>query len=147
METATTGNSTLAGHLVVGADSTGLSAARRQVHSIARNHFTEDEAHDIVIAVGEAISNAYRHGTPDRKYGLIYVDWSYTNRTLTVSIKDDGPGMSPETQALLFSKAPRRGRGFDIIKRTVDDVYVEHDNGTRLVLTKRSKWTPQDLLY
>lgn len=145
METATLENTALAGQLVVGADGKGMSAARHHVHSIAREHFSEDEAQDILIAVGEAISNAYRHGTTDRTRGVICLDWSYANRTLTVSVKDDGPGLSSKAAAALKSRTSLRGHGFDIMTHTVDHIHVEQDNGTRLVLKKRASWNLKNL--
>lgn len=132
---STGGELTHAGHLVFGTTPAGLSAARKHVHSIARQHFPENEARDVLIAVGEAISNAYRHGTPNYEMGLIYVDWHFGDGTLTVSVKDEGAGLPPGAWLLTTEKG--LGRGFDIIKGTVDDFYIETDHGVKLVLKKR----------
>jgi len=139
MALPSSGEFTHAGHMVIGATPASLSAARKHVHSVAREHFSEDEAQDILIAVGEAISNAYRHGIPNRELGLIYVDWNYSGNTLTVSVKDEGPGLPPGSCLLTTDTALGLGRGFDIIRKTVDDFYIENDHGIKLVLKKRAR--------
>jgi len=139
MALASTGESAHAGHMVVGATPAGLSAARKHVHSIALQRFPESEAQDILIAVGEAISNAYRHGTPSRELGLIYVDWYYSDNALTVSVKDEGAELPPGSRLLTTEKGFGLGHGFDIIRKTVDDFYIETGHGAKLVLKKRMR--------
>ena len=133
MALASTGEFAHAGHMVIGATPAGMSAARKHVHSMAREHFSENEAQDILIAVGEALSNAYRHGTPGRELGLIYVDWNYRDNTLTVSVKDEGPACRRD-RVSATEKSLGLGRGFDIISKTVDDFHIETSHGVKLVL-------------
>ena len=128
------------GHMVIRTDSMGLSAARKQVHGIAKElRFSDDEASDILIAVGEAISNAYRHGTQDHLNGITYVDWKFANKTLTVSIKDEGCKWPPNIACSLISSFTPTGRGLDIMRMSVDDVHLEIGNGSRIVLKKSGR--------
>ncbi|MCX6343620.1 MAG: ATP-binding protein [Armatimonadetes bacterium] len=128
------------GYMVVQTNSMGLSTARKHVHGIARGlRFSDDDAADILLAVGEAISNAYRHGTQDHINGFIYIDWEFAQRTLTVSVKDEGSALPSGIQYSLGSSFTPTGCGLDIIRKSVDDVFLECGSGTRIALRKRAR--------
>lgn len=127
------------GHLVVQTNPVGLSTARKHMHGIARGlRFSDDEAADILIAVGEAISNAYRHGNQDHSNGLINVCWAFAKRTLTVSIEDEGSALPSSILCSMGSSFTPTGRGLDIIAKSVDEVFFECGDGTRIVMRKRA---------
>lgn len=128
-----------AGHMIVRTEPSGLSAARRHISTVSRQlDLDEDEASDILLAVGEAISNAYRHGTPAPRSGFIYLDWLYTDGVFTVSVRDDGTGVSRGIFKPFASQAkPGAGCGLRIMCETVDELSLEFDAGTRVILKKR----------
>lgn len=142
----------IAGHMVVRTEPSGLWAARRHISFVTRQlDLDDEEASDILLAVGEAISNAYMHGTPDTHGGFIYMDWCYAGDVFTVTVKDDGPGMPHEILGLRQGKArreyklptirgrsrPGAGRGLQVMRASVDELRLEYDRGTRVVLKKR----------
>jgi anti-sigma regulatory factor (Ser/Thr protein kinase) len=127
--------------LVIRAEPVGLYSARRRIRSLASEiKLSEDDTSDILLAVGEALSNAYRHGTPNLATGHIYVDWTYLDDTLTVGVRDEGPGFSlPCADLPRMCRVPGNGCGLSVMSRAVDDIDLEFDGGTRVVLTKRAR--------
>ena len=124
--------------MIVRAEPSGLSAARRHIGSVSRQlDLSDDEASDILLAVGEAVSNAYRHGTPDPCSGFIYLDWCYSGGVFTVSVGDDGPGIPRGILRPLMSRAaPGAGCGLHLMRESVDELSLEFDQGTRVILKK-----------
>lgn len=128
-----------AGHMTIRPAPLGLSAARRQVLSLAHDlGLDEDDRTDILLAVGEALSNAYRHGTVDPDASFIYLGWHFADEVLTVTVKDEGPGFAP-FEVLVSDDDLRnaRGCGIRLMRQSVDEVYFEWDDGAVVVLKKR----------
>jgi len=127
-----------AGHLIVRPDPSGLALARRRIRTAASSlGFGEDDVADLVIAVGEAVSNAYSHGRPNTSDGFIYIDWTFALCTLTVVIRDDRGYTDAQTTA----GAPRTkgiGQGIRLMQYSVDEVGVDLVGGGRVTLRKRS---------
>lgn len=132
-----------AGYMTIKPEPNGLSAARRQMQRIASDlDFSEDDMACFIIAVGEAISNAYRHGTPDLKSNYIYLGWRFANEILTVTVRDEGSGFIPD--AVNLDEAQHRsisGHGISIMRSSVDAVHFEFEDGATVVLEK--KWKAQ----
>lgn len=127
------------GHAVIRPESSGLSAGRRLVSSVARDlNFSEEDAADLMLAVGEAISNAYLHGTPDCQANFIYIGWSLAGDTLTVTVKDEGPGFVPYASKPDQCGIPSpRGNGIRLMRESMDQVYFDYEDGAKVVLKKR----------
>lgn len=124
--------------MLVRTDSAGLSAARRHIITLAAKlQFSDDESSDLLLAVGEAMSNAYLHGTLDKKYGIIHLDWQFAGSFLTVHIKDEGSGFATNISNKPYTFNLQGGRGLDIISKTVDEMFIESENGTKLILNKK----------
>ena len=51
---------------------------------------------DVKIAVGEALTNAYKHGSPDKKHNLINVSCSASPEELVVEVQDEGEPFDPD---------------------------------------------------
>lgn len=122
------------GYLIIRPEPRGLAAARRQVSLLTRNlGFAEDDASDVIIAVGEAMSNAYLYGTPDLGKNCIYLGWQCTNNMLTITINDEGPGIEKFRR---FRLVESMGCGIPIMKETMDNVHFDYQDGTLVVLKK-----------
>ena len=127
-----------AGHMAIRPEPIGLSAARRHVMRMARElALDRSDADDIVLAVGEALSNAYCHGTTDGERNLIYLGWHFADDVLTITVKDDGPGFSPFEMQPPRDGYRTRGFGMRIMRQSVDHVHFDWDDGAVVVLRKR----------
>jgi len=117
----------------------GLSAARECVRRVAGElQIPSEDAADLLLAVGEALSNAYVHGTPDPQVNLIYIGWHFAGEIVTITIKDEGPGFVPhEVAGRLTGLAMARGHGLRLMREGADEVYVEFDDGAKVCLRKR----------
>lgn len=116
-------------------DSSGLSCARCWVSRMIENMcFEEDEACGLFIAVGEAVSNAYLHGTPDPELCMIDLSWSLTADALTITVNDSGRCEHRHTTQL-----PDRGmlaRGAELMRSGVDEVFFTDKYTSPVVLIK-----------
>lgn len=120
-------------------ESLGLWSARHQVRLIASElGLDNDDTTDLIIAVGEALSNAYSHGSPYPDVNLIYVTWHLNDDVLTFTVRDEGPGFAPIrlcTETTRYSAS--RGHGINLMRESVDEVAFDFDSGSRVVLKKR----------
>jgi anti-sigma regulatory factor (Ser/Thr protein kinase) len=97
----------------------------------------DDDLLGLLIAVGEALSNAYTHGTPLPDRNLIHLGWRLAGEVLTVTVKDEGAGFKPyEAPSCPATAYTLRGIGIRLMREYVDDVHFEFDDGLRAVLTK-----------
>lgn len=116
-----------------------VAIARRAVGVFARSRgFTPSEVSDIVLAVGEACSNAVEHGHATKSQ--MVVRCTFENDTLTIEIGDRGGGFDEERA--LNSAIPAeflgRGRGIPIMRAVMDGVRYEiTKNGTTVFLQKK----------
>lgn len=126
------------GYMILRPDSRGLYAARGRMRDVFMQlRLAEDDAGGLLIAVGEAISNAYLHGTCDRESDVIRLGWSWTGDQLTITVKDNGNGFPNGAR---FCPSNRRGslaRGIELMRAGVDEVGFSHDHGAKVVLIKR----------
>jgi anti-sigma regulatory factor (Ser/Thr protein kinase) len=117
-----------------------VSEARKAVREFAqRCGFGRSEISDIVLAVGEACSNAAEHGHVER--GQIIVRCTYEGGVFRAEIADDGQGFRPQEATDLALDSLDwigRGRGIPIMRALMDSVtYRICESGTTAVLEKR----------
>jgi anti-sigma regulatory factor (Ser/Thr protein kinase) len=132
-------STTYSGHMTIRPGSAGLSAARERVRRVADEiGISNEDAADLLLAVGEALSNAYLHGTPDPQTNLIYLGWRFAGEVVTITVKDEGPGFTPRQVAGPVAGGPLlRGQGLRLMREGADEVYFEFDNGARVNIKKR----------
>lgn len=107
---------------------------------------TVDELSDIKTAVSEAVTNAIVHGYREN-IGEVEVEGRiYCDRTVYVSVKDKGCGISDVDKARepLFTTGAdeeRAGLGFSIMESFTDKLSVRSkaDKGTTVVMIKKLK--------
>ncbi len=89
-----------------------------------------------VLAANEAVTNAIRHGTPDRA-GAIRVHITADAERLTVAVYDCGPFVPRTARA---DELAEHGRGFDLMARMVDEVELRAEpDGTMVRLSQRRR--------
>ncbi|MCE5313781.1 ATP-binding protein [bacterium] len=112
--------------------------ARCRVEEVVRSMpFTRSEAQDILIAVGEAIANAIRHGclcNPEHRIAIKCVAGS---RRLSIDVTDPGAGFLPD---VVPDHRPdsmvEGGMGIYMMRQLVDEVLFRFDGSTTVRLVK-----------
>lgn len=102
---------------------------------------TLEEMADMKTAVSEAVTNAIIHGYEKRR-GMIYMELTRKNRTVTVKISDKGEGIENIEKAMepLFTTKPdqeRTGMGFSFMEAFMDELDVESKIGEGTVVTMK----------
>jgi serine/threonine-protein kinase RsbW len=83
------------------------------------------------LVVSEAVTNVVLHAYRDRDPGSVRMQATVAGGLLTVVVADDGIGMAPR------SDSPGLGVGLALIRRLAEDMNVESDGGTRLLVRLR----------
>ncbi len=95
------------------------------------------------LAVGEAASNAVRHGCREDGNLKVRVRSSTDGHTLVVEINDPGPGFDPEqVRSPELGELREGGMGIYFMRLTMDDVTYSFDEGTTVRLVKRLQEGP-----
>jgi serine/threonine-protein kinase RsbW len=112
-------------HLRTDSQPESLSSARRQVRrALDGAGLSVEAARDIEVAVGEALSNTYRHAYA-RGVGPVSVDVLATPDTLTVVVADEGPATVPPAIPLdLPPRSDAGGHGLYVVGRLAGSVEV-----------------------
>jgi serine/threonine-protein kinase RsbW len=89
--------------------------------------FVQERVEDLKTAVSEACLNAIEHGNRGRPEARVIVTMSFDEDTLSVSVKDEGVGVSelpkaPDIEGRIENLEPPRGLGIYLIKQLVDHV-------------------------
>ncbi|MHB0913174.1 MAG: ATP-binding protein [Armatimonadota bacterium] len=116
-----------------------LASVRHKIIEFARAvPFPKQELYDLEIAIGEACSNAVRHGTPGG--GEIRVACKRNERTFVVEISDCGEGFDPTA---LSQPDPNQmkegGMGIYLMHMLMDAVEFDFDGGTTVRLVKHCR--------
>ena len=105
---------------------------------------TVSELADIKCAVSEAVTNAAVHAYRDTIGDITLHMKLYSNREVTVTVRDGGCGITDITRAMepLFTTDPdneRSGMGFTVMESFMDSVRVRSavGKGTSIVMTKK----------
>ena len=104
---------------------------------------TLEQLSDIKTAVSEAVTNSIIHGYTAEK-GRIIMELEFTERLLTVKIKDEGIGIENIEKAKepLYTTTPeceRSGMGFTVMESFMDSLHIvsKVGCGTTVVMTKQ----------
>ncbi len=127
-----------AGNMSLVPNSRGLYRARGRMRDMLRQlDLSQDEQDHLLIAVGEAISNAYLHGTTDPRFDRIEVAWRWANDEIAITIRDNGSKFST---GLRFCPSGHRGvlaRGIELMRAGTDELGFSYSDGARVELVKR----------
>ncbi len=109
-----------------------------QSRAALRNWLTQagigtDQIQSVLIATGEAISNAIEHGHRDRPPGIVSVRVTALANGLEVTVTDTGSWKPPRTVANIS-----RGRGIVLMRGLMEDFTIEsNDAGTTVHMYAR----------
>lgn len=106
------------------------------LHSVEVPEHISDE---ILMAVGEVVANACRHGRRPARPGEVAMSCDISDASVTITVSDEGQGF--DVDAVLGDRAPDLlspgGRGFFLMRQLMDSVDVESDrNGTTVILCR-----------
>ena len=92
----------------------------------------DPDRHELLLAVGEAVTNAVEHAYGDLGSGAVRVDARLAGvDELAVTVRDEGRWLSRPSD-------PDRGRGTNVMKAVLDDIVVTpSSSGTKVGLRKR----------
>ena len=96
----------------------------------------EEVAQQILLVIGEAVSNAAGHGNEFNPEKEVVVECSLEDDEVRLSIEDQGPGITTdqlENASLPDDMMQTRGRGLFIMKSLADRIWLEAD-GRRLCM-------------
>lgn len=117
-----------------------LSSARRLVRQwAAEAGFGEADVFDIVLAAGEACTNAVLHASTEAGFWLAY---ELDGDRIAIQVHDFGPGFSLEGRGVYVEPHLRGagGLGIYIMRALMDEVsYDMDDSGTTVTLVKRKR--------
>lgn len=100
--------------------------------------FDDNEVFDIVLAAGEACSNAYQHGSPLKKENNITVVCKCGREALEIRIRDEG--IFKKEASMRTNSEGIRGRGIMIMLSLMDKIEIdENTSGTTVSLIKKHK--------
>jgi anti-sigma regulatory factor (Ser/Thr protein kinase) len=92
---------------------------------------------DLLLAVGEALANAVKHGSPRRQADRVHVRVGVQDGGVIVEVRDQGNGFdaSPICPPEVYEAG---GRGIPFMRALLDDLRFDcHPTGTSVLLFKR----------
>jgi len=119
-----------------------VARIRDRVAEIARfMPFTSQEVDDLKLAIGEAASNAFRHGCRNKEDDTIVVHCVADGQTLTIEITDPGPGFDyDDLRPPVIEEIRDGGMGIHFMKLLMDAVEFRLGaEGFTVRMVKRAK--------
>jgi serine phosphatase RsbU (regulator of sigma subunit)/anti-sigma regulatory factor (Ser/Thr protein kinase)/transcriptional regulator with GAF, ATPase, and Fis domain len=100
-----------------------LSRSRTALRSwLSQTQVDPDQAHDMLVAAGEALANAIEHGHRDNPEGIITLRATALVDQVQLTIVDTGSWKPPQTAA-----DRHRGRGITLMRALMQDVAIHPD--------------------
>lgn len=112
--------------------------ARNRIADLVRSlPITLNQSADVIIAAGEAITNAVRHGCKCDTNSIISIKCVAGPDMLCIDITDPGSGFEPDNIPTPAAESiVDGGMGIYIMKELMDDVIYSFDHGTTVRMTK-----------
>jgi anti-sigma regulatory factor (Ser/Thr protein kinase) len=127
-------------HLLLPCRSDSVPTLRALLHrDLERWEVAAEVADAILLATGEAVTNAVVHGSWGQQDSVMVVRWSVADGVFSFSVQDRGPGFDSSRTAMSRRAHPsqNRGRGLYIMHALMDRVVVDSGlTGTRIMLEK-----------
>lgn len=117
-----------------------MSKLRDRIIGFARkNGVNGDDLTDLQIALGEALGNAYKHGSPVKGESRIYVDCEAKDHVFIIDVMDEG---SPFDHTIIaeprLEEMPDCGLGVYLMKQVMNTVeFTHYESGNRVRLIKQ----------
>jgi serine/threonine-protein kinase RsbW len=122
------------------AEPRSLSVLRRGLEAaLERAGVTQDDIDLILLAVGEACTNAVRHGSPDRGQNRLGISLYFNNQTATIIVWDQGHGFDADSICEpCFEMLSEGGMGIYLMRKAMDQVVFRNTaQGTLVSLTRK----------
>jgi anti-sigma regulatory factor (Ser/Thr protein kinase) len=118
-----------------------LSEARRLVDACAQEvGFSEMERAEICLAAHEAVTNAFRYGSPAGSEDFIELHVCTNGESLVVAVQDHGtPVTLPEPTLPDPGAFVGHGRGLYMMCHLMDEVQFDWNGGTVVRMTKQKR--------
>lgn len=105
-----------------------------------RSEVPEHVSDEVLMAVGEVVANACRHGRRPAGGGEVELECTVRDRNVSVKVTDDGPGF--DVGSVLADGVPdvlsQGGRGFFLMRQLMDRVDVTSSSrGTCVILERQ----------
>lgn len=99
-----------------------------------------DISSEILLSVGEAAGNAYRHGRRTEGGSEIRVRCEYVHPNFEVEVADDGPGFDVKEVGERAAPDPfaQGGRGMFLMQQLMDDVAIESSSKGTTIRMRRA---------
>jgi signal transduction histidine kinase/CheY-like chemotaxis protein len=112
-----------------------IPTARRRLRAwLEARGLADDDLHDVLLAVGEATTNAFEHGSRRDPHCVVGCEVSLIGEELTAAVTDCGTWDGDSTR----SRGSDRGRGLGMIERLVDRVEIDRGRlGTCVILRRK----------
>ena len=127
-------------HLLLPCRSDSVPTVRALLHrDLERWQVAAEIADAILLATGEAVTNAVVHGSWGQQDSVMVLRWAVTGGRFSFSVQDRGPGFDSSQAAMSRRAHPsqNRGRGLFIMHALMDRVVVDSGlHGTRILLEK-----------
>jgi serine/threonine-protein kinase RsbW len=127
-------------HLLLPCRSDSVPTLRALLHrDLERWEVAAEVADAILLATGEAVTNAVVHGSWGQQDSVMVVRWSVVDGVFSFSVQDKGPGFDSSRTAMSRRAHPsqNRGRGLYIMHVLMDRVVVDSGlSGTHIMLEK-----------
>jgi anti-sigma regulatory factor (Ser/Thr protein kinase) len=100
---------------------------------LTRARVDSDQAHDVLVAAGEAVANAIEHGHRDSPEGIISLHATALVDEVRLTITDTGSWKPPQP-----AKEAHRGRGITLMRALMQDIAIHPEAaGTTVHLSAR----------
>ena len=127
-------------HLLLPCHSDSVPTVRALLsRDLERWEVSAEVADAILLASGEAVTNAVVHGSWGQQDSVMVIRWSMAGERFSFSVQDRGPGFDSSRASMSRRAHPsqNRGRGLYIMHALMDRVVVDSGlNGTRILLEK-----------
>lgn len=129
---------------VIRSDAKAVDDVLQEITAVLKRLDWFDDSELVVLAIGEALTNALVHGNRYDREKSICVSLALTgDGGLLVSVKDGGSGFdlnkvpNPLTVENLLSN---HGRGIFLMRQFMDEVEFKFDHGTEVRMHRKQKW-------
>lgn len=105
-----------------------MLTARSVAHDLVKlEGGSNQDASDVEVAVGETLSNAYRHAY-GKGVGPVSVEIAFDTPRLTLTVIDEGKGLAhlPRVPGILSTQLGNVSRGMYLIGKLMDEVEFRH---------------------
>jgi serine/threonine-protein kinase RsbW len=129
---------------VIRSDARAVDDVVQEIRAVLKRLGWCDDIDLVVLAIGEALSNALVHGNrcdPEKTIAICVA--LKDDGGLFVSVKDSGSGFDPNALPNPFAVEnllSDHGRGIFFMRQFMDEVEFTFDHGTEVRMRRRQKW-------